>query len=1084
MFRPIAPAPASPPPEPRGIRLARSVALAVVAVAACTLLKVGIIELFGEAPPYALYPFAVLVAAWYGGLTAGALATVGSAVLGFSGWLGEGFQASTTASADARVIIFVIECTAIAAVTVGLRAAQRRAQAAAAEARVAAAKLDVILAGVDDGITLQDPRGRLVYANAPAAQQTGFARPEDLVAASAEELATRFELLTEDGAPLARDALPGRRILRGEPAAEQLVRFRVRGRSDDQYAVVRANPVRDADGSLTAVVTTFHDVTERRTQAEAVRLSREWFATSLRSIGDAVITTDRAGTVTFMNPVAEQLTGWAAADALGHALRDVFVIVAEDTRAPAESPVERVMREGVIVGLANHTVLRRRDGSELAIDDSAAPIRDDAGALVGVVMVFRDVSAERQAEQRRAFLARAAQELNSSLDYEVTLATVARLAVPTIADWCAVDMVEHGAVRRLAVAHVDPAKIRFVADIERRYPPDPDAPNGVPNILRTGEAEMIAEIPPALLEAGARDAEHLRLIQALALHSYIGVPIQRGARTLGVITFVTAESRRVYGDADLAFARALADRAAIAVENALLYRAAEQARRDAALERDRLAALIDASPTGIAVMRGRDLVYELVNEPYRRIVPGAQLGRPAREAIANRERPRLLEDAYAHGRTLSATEQAVPVPGPDGPRTIHVDYTVLPLRDAAGQVDRLVTFAHDVTEQVVARRKVESARADAELANRSKDEFLAMLGHELRNPLAPILTAVQLMALRGPHDGLAHERTVIERQLKHVVRLVDDLLDVSRITRGKVELRKQRVELAEIVADAIEQASPLLEQGRHVLETDVPRAGLLVCADRQRLAQVISNLLTNAAKYTEPGGHISVRGAREGDRVVVRVRDSGIGIAPDMLPRIFDLFVQQPQAIDRSRGGLGLGLTIVKNLVAMHDGEVAAHSDGPGQGSELVVSLPAEPTRDGATADAPAPADEPARAGEAAPARVLIVDDNEDAADLLSLVLEARGYQTRVAPDGPSALRVAVEFRPTTALLDIGLPVMDGFELARRLRAMPELAPLRLIAVTGYGQETDRQRSRDAGFDHHLVKPIDVKTVVDLLQIR
>jgi PAS domain S-box-containing protein len=1079
MFRPTRPEPGARVPATAAGRAIMGVALALVGVAVCTALKVLIAALVGEAPPYALYPFAVLVAAWYGGLAAGLLATVLSAALGFSPWFGRSFAAATHASEDARVLIFAVECIAIAMVTTRLRRLQERMRTVAVDARMAAAKLDVILTGVDDGITLQDPHGRLLYANQPAARLTGFPDADALVAASPDELERRFELLSEDGEPFPLDDLPGRRVLRGEPGEERLVRFRRHRADDERYSLVRSNPVRDTDGTLTAVVNTFHDITERRKQTEAIRLSREWLATSLRSIGDAVITTDRAGVITFMNPVAEQLTGWTMAAAEGRRLRDVFVILAEDTRETVASPVERVMREGVVIGLANHTILVRRDGGELAIDDSAAPIRTDGGELAGVVLVFRDVTAERLADRQRTFVARAVEQLNSSLDYERTLATIARLAVPTIADWSAVDMVDDGQVRRLAVAHVDPAKVRFVEDIERRYPPDPDAPQGVHNIIRTGQAEMVSEIPASLIEAGARDAEHLRLIRELSLHSYIAVPIKRGERTIGVISFVTAESRRVYREADLAFARSLADRAAVAVDNALLYREAQQARADAALERDRLAALIQSSPTGIAIMRGPELRYELINEPYLRIVPLAAIGKRARDLLTEPGRAEALAEVLRTGHPLVASEHRVERPGPDGDETMYVDYTVQPLRDAAGRPDRLVTFARDVTEQVSARRRVEAARAEAELANRSKDEFLAMLGHELRNPLAPIMTAVQLMSLRGD-DGLQHERTVIERQLKHIVRLVDDLLDVSRITRGKVELRRERVELAEIVADAIEQASPLFEQGRQVLETDVPRHGLVVLADRQRLAQVIANLLNNASKYTEPGGRIIVTGSRQGERVLVQVRDTGIGIAPEMLSRIFDVFVQQPQAIDRSRGGLGLGLTIVKNLVAMHDGEVSATSDGPGKGTQLTVSLPAAGDLPTEPVAAPAP---PPRAVDGGSTRVLIVDDNEDAADLLSMVLEARGFVTRVAADGPSALRVASEFKPTTALLDIGLPVMDGFELARRLRAMPELAPLRLIAVTGYGQDTDRQRSRDAGFDHHLVKPIDIRTVVELLGI-
>ncbi|HVV87612.1 MAG TPA: ATP-binding protein [Kofleriaceae bacterium] len=982
--------------------------------------------------------------------------------------------------AAAPFVVLVLAAAGAAWIAGRLYAEQARSKAAAVEARATAEELRAILGGVGEGITVQDVRGRVVYANEPAARLMSFEHADDFVRAAPDDVAGRYQILTEDGAPFPRDELPGRIVLGGGPSTERLIRFRLRGADRDRYSMVKANPVYGPDGAVAGVVNTFRDVTAQREHDEALRVSREWFSTALRSIGDAVITTDRGGVITFMNPVAEQLTGWSVAEATGRPLADVFAIVDEARGEPAENPVERVMRDGVVVGLANHTILKSRQRGDVPIDDSAAPIRDGAGALVGVILVFRDVSAERLEDRRRDFLARAAEELNSSLDYEATLATVARLAVPTIADWCAVDIADDGRPRRLAVAHVDPSKIDFVHDIQRRYPPDPDAATGVLRILETGEPEMIAEIPPALIEAGARDAEHLALIRQLALHSYIGVPIRRGERTIGVITFVTAESRRVYGAADLALARSLADRAAVAVDNARLYREAQRARADAAHQRDRLEALIMAAPSAIAVIGARDLAFEMINEPFRRLVPHAEPGVHAGDVAASAGNVAMIEGVIATGQPWTQHELPVPRARTEAGAPGYVSLAAQPLRDGAGAIDRVVVFAHDVTDQVVARQRVEAAGAEAERANRSKDEFLAMLGHELRNPLAPILTALQLMTLRGG-DAHQHERMIIERQVRHVVRLVDDLLDVSRITRGKVKLERERLELAEVLADAIEVASPLLEHGRHVLELHVPRQGLVVFVDRSRLAQVIANLLTNAAKYTESGGRIDVTAQRTGGQIELRVRDTGIGISADMLPRVFDLFVQQPQAIDRSRGGLGLGLTIVKNLVSLHDGEVSAHSDGPGKGSEFVVRLPA--AREGATATSSSNPE--LRPPEAARPRskVLIVDDNEDAADLLSMVLESRGYVTRIARDGPSALRVVEEFRPETALLDIGLPVMDGFELARRMRANPALAGLRLIAVTGYGQETDRQRSREAGFDHHLVKPIDVKTVVDLLQL-
>jgi signal transduction histidine kinase len=371
--------------------------------------------------------------------------------------------------------------------------------------------------------------------------------------------------------------------------------------------------------------------------------------------------------------------------------------------------------------------------------------------------------------------------------------------------------------------------------------------------------------------------------------------------------------------------------------------------------------------------------------------------------------------------------------------------------------------------------EAERARALAESANRSKDEFLAMLGHELRNPLSPILTALQVMRMRGANS---REQSLIERQMGHVMRLVDDLLDISRITRGKIELRRSRTELSQIVVHGLEIASPLLEQRRQKVDLDVDGDGFPLDADPDRLAQVVANLLTNAAKYSERGTTVHLTAERRGERVRLRVRDEGIGIAPEMLGRVFDVFYQQPQSLDRSKGGLGLGLAIVRSIVELHRGSVSARSDGPGMGSEFVVELPLAPAAEpllpvtsGKTV-APVPVREQSlQSGK----RILIVDDNEDAAESIADLLRDLGNEIETAYDGPAALRIAKEFKPEVCLVDIGLPAMDGYELARRLRESRDLASgARIIAVTGYGQDADRERSRQAGFDSHLVKPVNL----------
>jgi signal transduction histidine kinase len=383
------------------------------------------------------------------------------------------------------------------------------------------------------------------------------------------------------------------------------------------------------------------------------------------------------------------------------------------------------------------------------------------------------------------------------------------------------------------------------------------------------------------------------------------------------------------------------------------------------------------------------------------------------------------------------------------------------LREIAQLQQRAVALENEIMERARAEEAVRQA-------SRAKDEFLAMLGHELRNPLAPIVTALQVMKLKGD-EASTREQQVIERQVDHMVRLIDDLLDVSRITNGHIQLRKKPFELSVAVARAVEMAAPLIEQRQHQLTVNVARTGLKLEADMARIAQVIANLLTNAARYTMPGGHITLSAERSGRELVVSTRDDGIGIKPDLLPRIFDLFVQGQRSPDRSEGGLGIGLSLVRSLVLLHQGSVHVASDGPGKGSEFTFRLPALPE------DMPHPAratNTPVPLGPAKrPRRILIVDDNVDAAELLAELLRSVGHEVVVAHDGAQALAAVGAFAAELAFLDIGLPAMDGYELASRLRAEHDHT-MRLIALTGYGQDQDRARSAAAGFEAHLVKPV------------
>jgi PAS domain S-box-containing protein len=366
--------------------------------------------------------------------------------------------------------------------------------------------------------------------------------------------------------------------------------------------------------------------------------------------------------------------------------------------------------------------------------------------------------------------------------------------------------------------------------------------------------------------------------------------------------------------------------------------------------------------------------------------------------------------------------------------------------------------------------------------SRRKDVFLAMLAHELRNPIAPIRNAAHLLRLGVPDEARVRwAREVIDRQVTHMSRLIDDLLDVSRITRGTIRLDLEVVDVAAVLARSVETVQPLIEARHHELTVDAPPGSLLIRADLTRVSQAISNLLNNAAKFTPDGGRIRLAVERQGDWVRIAVRDSGMGIPADVLPRIFDLFTQADSTPGRSQGGLGIGLTLVRTLIEMHGGSVEAHSAGPGRGSELVVRLPLvapEASREHGEVGQrrELPVEPPARRR-----RILIVEDNRDVADTLAVLLEAWGHEVRCAGDGPSAMEQAQEFRPEVVLVDIGLPGMSGHEIALALRRTPDLGGARLIALTGYGQEEDRRASREAGFDEHCVKPVDPDELAELV---
>lgn len=514
-------------------------------------------------------------------------------------------------------------------------------------------------------------------------------------------------------------------------------------------------------------------------------------------------------------------------------------------------------------------------------------------------------------------------------------------------------------------------------------------------------------------------------------------------------------------------------------------RDSERRARDSALaaqaERSRVDALLQAAPAGIVVTDAAGVIIQS-NAAHRRLWGEALAGQQAgmgkgwwADGSARHGQP-LGPDDWVTARVLRGEEaprDTVEIETCDTPPLRRIVLiTGAPILDDGGAITGAVVTQMDITERV---RAEEALRLD----DRRKDEFLAMLAHELRNPLSPIGAAADLLAM-GRLDAARVRQTsaVISRQVKHMTGLVDDLLDVSRVTRGLITLEREKLDARRIVAEAVEQVRPLIDARRHQLTVRTPPEPAFVIGDQKRLIQVMTNLLNNAAKYTPLDGAIVVEVELDGACVHMRVTDNGIGMAPDVLAHAFELFSQAERTSDRSQGGLGIGLALVKSLVELHGGSVSAHSDAVGAGSSFTLSLPRVAVQQPASLDVP-------KVAEAVPDKVLkvmVVDDNADAADMLGMYVEALGHQVSVENSSIKALALARSVRPDVCLLDIGLPDMDGYELARRLRADAATSATVLVAVTGYGQEQDRSRTRAAGFDHHFVKPIDTAALAELLR--
>jgi len=888
----------------------------------------------------------------------------------------------------------------------------------------------------------------------------------------------------------------------------------------------------------------------------------ELLRVTLASIGDAVVTTDVEARVTYLNAVAERLTGWTHADARGRPLDEVFRIVGERDRMPAENPAKRALREGAAVGLSNHTVLIARDGSEHAIDDSAAPIQDEQGVVSGCVLVFHDVSERRNAEHDEAGRLLAARQLASIVESSDD-AIIRKSLDGTIQSWNAAAERLFGWTAAQAVGRhismvIPPERLgeedQIIASIKAGRRVDHFE---TVRVRSDGQPILVSlTISPILDAAGnvvaaskiVRDVTRQRLAEererkllgdAASANAKFRAFFEQGALFAGIMdldgtlldanrllwegcgfTREAAVGRKLWDGPWWSPSPALVERIRAASQRAaagepfraeMPYFVGDGSQRIADVsiqpirdgagrilflaptwsdvtdrkrvedERQRFVTLVENSTDFVGIW-DLDGMPTYVNPAGLAMVGLASLDEacrtPVREFFFPEDQRRIVEEFLPEVAERGHGEVEVRFRHFRGGAPRWMIYKVLKLADASGNPIGFATVSSDITERKRLEVDLRKLASDLSEADRRKDEFLATLAHELRNPLAPLANMIEVVRRSGgDRVALGNAVDMMGRQTAQLVRLVDDLLDLSRITHNRLELRTQRVDLASVIRQAVQSSQPFVDAAGHSLRVTLPDEPIPVAADPVRLTQVFGNLINNSCKYTPPGGTIDVTMARAGDEATVSVRDTGIGIPPDKLESIFEMFTQVDPSLERSQGGLGIGLTLVKRLVHMHGGSVVAKSGGAARGSEFVVRLPVAATvQEGATAVAP-----PRPSAAARKHHVLIVDDNRDAASSLALLLELDGHRTIVAHDGPAALEAAEAHRPDVVLLDIGLPGMSGYEVGRRIRHQPWGRTLTIIALTGWGQAEDRRRSHEAGFDAHLVKPVDPPTLISLL---
>jgi PAS domain S-box-containing protein len=1005
----------------------------VGAVAGVAALKYALASTLGERAAFIPFVIPVMIAGWYGGLWPALLTTLAGAAITTYCFVPPEFSFQIARLSDVLSLgIFVAGGATISGLCEALHATRRRDEQRRQHLDVAIEQCRA----AEQSVQASERRLKEAHEHVVTALEgmtDGFHRFDGdwrytYVNAAAELLfgRPRNDVL---GKPLweASPELLGTRVekeYRRAIAEQMVVAWEHFDEDRGRWLSIRAFPT--ADGGLASF---FHDVTHQRQAADNLRESqRQEHARRIEL--EAVMASAPAAIWIAHDPQCDQITGNSAACAMLRILPESNMAkTAEDV--PRQFQVFRDNRslrdDDLPLQVATRTgrpterqelEFRFSDGTSVWAYGNAQPLFDERGAVRGGIASFIDITSRRQAEKRLRQSEHLYRAIGESIPYGVWV--------------CDADG------RNI---YASPAFLKLVGLTQEQY-----SEFGWSEALHGDDAaSTLAAWKECVRQRGTWDMEH----RLKGVDGNWHPVLARGAPILD-------DQGRV-----VCWAGINLDISSL--------RLAEEALRTA---EDQLRVVTDTMSAPVTRC-GRDFRYLWVSRPYAAFLeraPEEILGRTIAEVMGQEAFDRLLPrfERVLAGHTLQYEEE-VNYRG-IGRRWISASYT--PTFAANGTVTGWVAVVIDISE----RKRVENALKEAD---RRKNEFLATLAHELRNPLAPIRNAVQILKVKGPsEDQLNWGRDMIDRQVVQMARLLDDLLDISRITRNKLELRKERVALSSVIESAVETSRPLIEACGHELAIDLPAEPIYLEADPMRLAQVVWNLLNNAAKYTDRGGRISLAARRQGSEVSISIADNGIGIESEMLPQLFEIFSQVAPASERSQGGLGIGLSLVRGLVEIHGGSIEAHSDGPGQGSQFTVRLPL--VVETVSPKMP-PVAHSVLAVQGSGRRILVVDDNRDSADSLGTLLRVQGYDVHTAYDGQAAIEAAEILRPDVVLLDLGMPRLNGYEAARHLRQQPWGRDLTLIALTGWGQDEDRQRTREAGFDQHFVKPVDPAELLQLL---